>query len=76
MGVVIVAQVLLDLVVRPVEVFWRRHIGEATSDIFYETAVWIGRKSMRGMEYFSVVLEVGVDDEVMCIIIFVVLEEC
>ena len=45
------------------------------SDFVSERAVLIRKKSMRGVECFSMVLEVGEYDEAFCIFIFTVLEE-
>ena len=34
--------VMIDLVVHPFEVQWRRHVGEATSDVVFKVAFWMG----------------------------------
>ena len=68
------SQVMVDLDVRPVEVFWRYHVGEATSDIVSNREVWISDKPMGSAECISVCLEGGVYDEAVFIFLFMVLE--
>ena len=40
------AQFMVDLVVRLVEVFWRRHLGEAMSDVVSKISAWVGNKDI------------------------------
>ena len=40
------AHVIIDLVVRLVEVFWRRHLGEAMSNVVSKISAWVGNKDI------------------------------